>query len=70
MLEGLNLVHILIILAVALLLFGTKKLPDIGKSLGKGIKEFKTGIKGFSDDVRDGLEDDDKTVKPKAEKAE
>lgn len=50
--------EILIILAVALLLFGAKRLPDIGKSLGKGIKEFKEGVKGLGDDVREGMEDD------------
>lgn len=52
--------EILVILGLALLLFGTKKLPDIGRSLGKGIKEFKSGIKGFGDDVRDGMETDEK----------
>ena len=50
--------EILVVLGVALLLFGTKRLPEIGKSLGKGIKEFKTGVKGLGDDVREGMEDD------------
>jgi sec-independent protein translocase protein TatA len=46
MLEGLLLPqHLLIILAVALFLFGPKKLPELGKGLGQGIKSFREGIK-------------------------
>src|SRR4051812_38272211 len=40
------------IAAVALLLFG-KRLPEVGKSLGKGIVEFKKGLKGIEDEVED-----------------
>lgn len=50
--------EIILILLIALVLFGAKRLPEIGKSLGKGIKEFKTGVKGLGDDVREGMEDD------------
>ncbi len=34
-------IHILIVLVVILLLFGAKRLPELGKSLGSGIREFK-----------------------------
>ena len=37
--------HLLIILAVALFVFGPKKLPELGKGLGQGIKSFRDGIK-------------------------
>jgi sec-independent protein translocase protein TatA len=37
--------HLLIILAVALFVFGPKKLPELGKGLGQGIKSFREGIK-------------------------
>lgn len=37
--------HLLIILAVALFVFGPKKLPELGKGLGQGIKQFKEGIR-------------------------
>ena len=37
--------HLLIILVVALFVFGPKKLPELGKGLGQGIKSFKEGIK-------------------------
>ncbi|MHB8511521.1 MAG: twin-arginine translocase TatA/TatE family subunit [Actinomycetota bacterium] len=47
--------HLIIVLLVVLLLFGSKRLPDIGRSLGKGIKEFKSGIHGMADDVREGM---------------
>jgi sec-independent protein translocase protein TatA len=44
--------ELVIILAIALLLFG-RRLPDVGKSLGKGIVEFKKGLKGIEDDIED-----------------
>jgi len=40
----------IIILAFGLLLFG-KRLPEVGRSLGKGIVEFKKGLKGVEDDI-------------------
>ena len=36
--------HLLLILVVILLLFGARRLPELGKSLGKGINEFKAGL--------------------------
>ena len=39
-----------VILVIGLLIFG-KRLPEVGRSLGKGIVEFKRGIKGIEDDV-------------------
>lgn len=43
----------IIIAAIALLIFG-KRLPEVGRSLGKGIVEFKKGLKGIEDDVESG----------------
>jgi sec-independent protein translocase protein TatA len=42
--------EMLIILVIAVLLFG-KRLPEVGRSLGKGIVEFKKGISGIEDEV-------------------
>ncbi|MBI4041336.1 MAG: twin-arginine translocase TatA/TatE family subunit [Deltaproteobacteria bacterium] len=42
---GLGMTEILVIAGVAVLLFGTKKLPELGRGLAKGIKEFKDGMK-------------------------
>ncbi len=47
----------LILLFIVLLLFGAKRLPEIGGSLGKGIREFKTSVKEVKSDVRAELED-------------
>ena len=38
--------HLLLILLIVLILFGPGKLPDLGRGLGKGIREFKDAIKG------------------------
>jgi sec-independent protein translocase protein TatA len=46
----LGLPEILIILAVALLIFGPSKLADLGKGLGEGIKNFKSAVKDGSED--------------------
>lgn len=42
---GIGLPELLIILLVCLLLFGANRLPDIGRSLGDGLREFKKAIK-------------------------
>ncbi len=53
---GLQPTHLIIILVVALLIFGPSKLPEIGKAMGKTIREFQTGIKeatqGFTEEVK------------------
>ena len=43
--------HWLIVLAVVMLIFGTKKLSNIGSDMGKAVKGFKDGIKGSEDVV-------------------
>jgi sec-independent protein translocase protein TatA len=42
--------HIILILAVVLLLFGGKKIPELMKGLGEGVKEFKNASKGDNED--------------------
>jgi sec-independent protein translocase protein TatA len=42
-------VQLLIVLAIILLVFGAKKLPEIGRNLGSGAREFKEGITGQGD---------------------
>jgi sec-independent protein translocase protein TatA len=53
MLEGLfQPMHLLVILVVAVLIFGPKKLPELGSGLAKGIKSFKDGIKSVEEEVK------------------
>lgn len=48
--------EIVVVLVVVLLLFGAKKLPELARSIGKSLNEFKKGVK----DVTGELKDDDK----------
>ena len=47
--------ELLIVCVVALLLFG-RRLPEVGRSLGRGIVEFKKGLKGVKKDVDEAVE--------------
>ena len=42
--------EIILLLLLALLLFGAKRLPEIGRSLGRGMREFKDSVSGSNDD--------------------
>ncbi|HUX45884.1 MAG TPA: twin-arginine translocase TatA/TatE family subunit [Terracidiphilus sp.] len=41
--------HLIVLAVVAFLLFGAKRLPELGKGLGEGLKGFKEGLKGIND---------------------
>jgi sec-independent protein translocase protein TatA len=66
--------HIIIVVGLAVLFFGGKKLPELGKGLGEGLKGFKEGMKGITstDDAPKQSQaaqpvDNAHTVTPKAE---
>jgi sec-independent protein translocase protein TatA len=42
--------EIIIVLVIVLLIFGPKRLPDLGRSLGRGMREFKDSVTGSDDD--------------------
>ena len=52
--------EIIIIALIVLLLFGGKKIPELMKGIGKGVKSFKDGIKGIEDEIN---ADDSKETK-------
>ncbi len=51
MLGGLGPMELIIILLIVILLFGGKKIPEIAKGLGKGIRDFKTSMAGTEENT-------------------
>ncbi len=49
---GLGIPELLVILVIALVIFGPGKLPEIGGALGKGIRDFKKGFEGHDDEAK------------------
>ena len=47
---GISPVQLLILLVIILLIFGAKRLPEIGRGLGSSVREFRDGISGADDD--------------------
>jgi sec-independent protein translocase protein TatA len=59
---GLGVPELMVILVIALVIFGPSKLPQIGSGLGKAIRDFKKGVTGGED------EDSDKETKKESPK--
>lgn len=57
--------EIFVILIVALLVFGPKKLPEIGKSLGKGLREFKKASRELTSSLESSYYEEDEPEPPK-----
>jgi sec-independent protein translocase protein TatA len=50
---NIGLPEILVVLVIALIVFGPKRLPELGRSLGKGIREFRGSMSGDNEDEED-----------------
>lgn len=59
MLPNIGITEAVVLLFIVMLLFGAKRLPEIGASLGKGIREFKSSVKEVGNEVRGELEEGD-----------
>ncbi|MGE5138805.1 MAG: twin-arginine translocase TatA/TatE family subunit [Rudaea sp.] len=53
---GLQPWHLVVILGVALLVFGPSRLPEIGQAIGKSIREFREAATSAQDSIREGIE--------------
>ncbi len=62
--------ELVIIFAVLLLLFGARRLPEMGRSLGRGMREFKDSVTGKDKDELPAAESTDKPEPVRAEAAE
>lgn len=60
--------HLIVLAIVVLVLFGGKKLPELGKGLGEGLRGFKEGMKGVTDEVNKPG-DTARTTAPKPEES-
>ena len=57
MLPNIGPTELLILLGIVLLVFGAKRLPEMGSALGKGIREFKRGIKDVTKSIDESVDD-------------
>jgi sec-independent protein translocase protein TatA len=58
--ENIGGTEILVILFVVFIFFGPKKLPELGKNLGRGLREMRKAMRGIQDDVEKAVKDDGK----------
>ncbi len=58
---GLGFGELVLIFLIALIFIGPKKLPELAKGLGKGIREFQDAAKGMKDQIEQSIEEEKKT---------
>ena len=60
--------ELIVILIIALLVFGPKRLPDMGRSLGKAIREFKNAGKEIQNDIAESIDENERDSTKSANK--
>jgi sec-independent protein translocase protein TatA len=64
---GIGMSELLVVLVIVLIIFGAGKLPEIGKGLGKGIRNFRRASTGL-DDIEGTIKENEKELEDKAKK--
>ncbi|HID66062.1 MAG TPA: twin-arginine translocase TatA/TatE family subunit [Aquificaceae bacterium] len=67
---GISMTELIIILAIVLLLFGAGKLPEAGRALGEGIRNFRKALSGETESVKEVKAEDVRTEEKREEKEE
>lgn len=62
MLSNIGVPGLVLILVLALIIFGPKKLPEVGRAFGQTLREFKKSTRELTSDVMDDLEDEKKEI--------
>jgi len=62
MFSNIGIPGLILILTLALIIFGPKKLPEIGKAFGQTLKEFKKSTRELTDDVMEDIKDEKKNL--------
>lgn len=62
MFQNIGIPGLILILTLALIIFGPKKLPEIGRAFGQTLKEFKKSTRDLTDDVMKDVEEEKKTT--------
>jgi len=63
MLSNIGFPGLILILVIALIIFGPNKLPEIGRAVGKSMREFKKATEGITDDIKKEINEDKKDTK-------
>lgn len=63
MLSNIGFPGLILILVIALIIFGPNKLPEIGRAVGKSMREFKNATSGLTDDIKKEIRDNDQDKK-------
>ena len=64
---NLGIPEVVVILGIALVIFGPKKLPELGRNLGKGLKNFKDSLSSAKDEMKAGFNSEDLETTKKEE---
>ncbi|WNF24741.1 twin-arginine translocase TatA/TatE family subunit [Mesobacillus jeotgali] len=63
MLSNIGFPGLILILVIALIIFGPNKLPEIGRAVGKSMREFKNATSGLTDDIKKEIRENDQDKK-------
>ncbi|KIY23393.1 MULTISPECIES: twin-arginine translocase TatA/TatE family subunit [Mesobacillus] len=63
MLSNIGFPGLILILVIALIIFGPNKLPEVGRAVGKSMREFKNATSGITDEIKKELREDKKAHK-------